>query len=97
LTFPAFIFGSFIALLIGSIFHLILGGDLKKLLLYLVMSWVGFWIGDYSGKQLGLQFIRIGLLNLGFAVIGSLVFLTIVYWLGMDNAGIAEKNNERKY
>jgi hypothetical protein len=94
LTFPTFIFGSLFALLIGSIFHLILGGDFKRLLLYLITSWMGFWIGDFAGKQVGLQFLKIGLLNFGFAGMGSLVLLAIVYWLGMDNSEIV--NNKKQ-
>lgn len=92
MTFPAFVFGSFIAFLLGSLFHLILGGDFKKLILFLITSWVGFWIGDFSGKQLGMWFIKIGLINLGFAIIGSTVFLAIVYWLGMDTTETNKKN-----
>lgn len=84
MTFPAFVFGSFLALLFGSFFHLILGGDFKKLILYLITSWVGFWVGDFAGNELGILFFQIGLINLGFAVIGSLIFLAIIYWLGMD-------------
>ena len=92
MTFPAFVFGSFFALLLGSLFHLILGGDFKKLILYLITSWIGFWIGDIAGKQLGMRFIQIGLINLGFAIIGSVVFLAIIYWLGMDTAETNKKN-----
>lgn len=92
MTFPAFVFGSFVALLLGSLFHLILGGDFKKLILYLITGWVGFWIGDFAGKQLGMWFIKIGLINLGFAIIGSTVLLAIVYWLGMDTTENNKKN-----
>lgn len=84
MTFPAFIFGTFFALLIGSLFHLIIGGDYKRLILYLVTSLIGFWVGDFVGKQLGILFINIGLINMGFAVVGSLILLAVVYWLGME-------------
>lgn len=84
MTLPAFIFGSFFALLIGSLFHLFFGGDFRRLVLYLTVSWLGFWVGDFSGKQLGLTFVRVGVINLGFAIIGSLFLLAVVYWLGME-------------
>ncbi len=93
MTFPAFVFGSFFALLLGSLFHLILGGDFKRLILYLITSWVGFWIGDFAGRQLGMQFIQIGLINLGFAITGSMVSLAIIYWLGMDSTENNNKNS----
>lgn len=91
MTFPAFVFGTFFALLLGSLFHLIVGGDFKKLILYLITSWVGFWIGNFAGTQLGQQFIQIGLINLGFAIIGSVVLLAIIYWLGMDTTEPGKK------
>jgi len=91
LTLPTFIFGSFFALLIGSLFHLVFGGDFKRLLLYLFTSWLGFWIGDFISKQIGLHFLSVGLLNLGFSIIGSLLFLFIVFWLGMENSEIINK------
>jgi hypothetical protein len=63
-----------------------MGGDIKRLLLYLLLSWLGFWIGDLISNQIGLYFISVGLLNLGPSIIGSLLFLFIGYWLGMDNS-----------
>jgi len=91
LTLPVFIFGSIFAFLIGSLFHLIFGGNFKKLLLYLLTSWLGFWVGDFLSKQIGLRFISVGLLNLGFSIIGSLLFLFIVFWLGMENSETINK------
>jgi hypothetical protein len=92
LTFPAFVFGSFFAFLLGSLFHLFIGGDFKKLILYLITSWVGFWLGNFAGNQLGIQILKIGLINLGFAISGSMIFLAIIYWLGMDTAETNKKN-----
>lgn len=93
MTFPAFIFGSFFAFLLGSLFHLILGGDFKKLILYLITGWVGFWIGDFAGRQLGVQFFVVGLINMGFAITGSLTLLAVIYWLGMDTSDTNKKNS----
>jgi hypothetical protein len=90
-TLPAFIFGSFFALLIGSLFHLLLGGDFKRLILYLITGWVGFWTGDFAGKQLGFMLAKVGVINLGFAIIGSLILLAVVYWLGMEPSEIINK------
>jgi hypothetical protein len=91
LTFPTFIFGTFFALLIGSLFHLIVGGDIKRLLLYLLLGWFGFWVGDLISSQIGLHIISIGMLNLGPSILGSLIFLFIGYWLGMDNSATLNK------
>ena len=85
MTLPAFIFGSFLALLIGSLSHLILGGGLNRLIIYLILGWVGFWVGDFSSKQLGVQLFQLGPLNIGFAIIGSIVFILVGFWLSMEN------------
>jgi len=95
MTFPAFVFGSICALLIGSLFHLLLGGNFKHLVLYLIVSWVGFWIGNYAGEQLSFQLFEVGLIDLGVASIGSLVLLGIVYWLGMDTAENVHNKQKR--
>jgi len=72
---------------------LVFGGDFKRLLLYLFISWMGFWVGDFVSRQIGLRLFTVGLLNLGFSIIGSLIFLFIAFWLGMENP---ETNNKKQ-
>jgi hypothetical protein len=52
---------------------------------------MGFWVGDFIPRQIGIHFISVGLLNLGFSIIGSLIFLFIVFWLGMENSETINK------
>jgi len=87
-TFPSFIFGSIFALLIGSIFHLLFGGNINKLILYLILSWIGFWIGNYLALQLHWRFFVMGTLNLGVSIIGALVLLGLGHWLSMEDQTI---------
>lgn len=84
MTFPAFIFSFFIATLLGSLLHLWRGGSLVHLLIYLILSVAGFFIGHYLANILSLRFIVLGTINLGFGVIGSLVFLGVGYWLSPE-------------
>jgi uncharacterized protein YybS (DUF2232 family) len=81
MTFPAFVFSFFLALLFGSLLHLWRGGSLVRLLLYLVLSVLGFFGGHFAANLLSINFIRVGTINLGMGILGSLVMLGLGYWL----------------
>ena len=81
MTFPAFVFSFFLALLFGSLLHLWRGGSLVRLLLYLVLSVLGFFGGHFAANLLSFHFIRVGTINLGIGILGSLVMLGLGYWL----------------
>lgn len=85
MTLPAFIFGMLIAAFYGSVFHLIFNGGLIRLLLFLVLSVIGFWAGQLVADLLGWKFLMVGPLALGVASPGSLLFLILGLWLGMIN------------
>jgi hypothetical protein len=81
MTFPAIIFGFVLATIFGAVFHFWRGGSLKKLFLFIILAWLGFWVGHGIGTLLGLTFASTGPVNTGMAAIGSLVFLFIGEWL----------------
>ncbi len=81
MTLPAFLFGFCIATLLGGIFHLLRDGGLGRLLLDLVLSWVGFASGHFLANKLGWSIFDIGPLHLGLAVLGSIIFLLVGHWL----------------
>ncbi len=81
MTFPAMIFSIAIAALLGSLLHLWRGGNLFRLVLYLVLSIVGFLGGHFLAQALSIGFIQLGTINLGFGILGSIVFLGLGYWL----------------
>lgn len=83
MTYPAIIFGICLSTLYGVLFHLWRGGGLIRLLLYIVLSWVGFWIGHSIANQYQLNFIQIGPLNIGLATLSSWVCLMLGYWLSL--------------
>ncbi len=78
---PSILLGLLIALLIGSLFHLIRGGGGWRLLLYLVLSPIGFVLGHFVGEWRNWFFFPVGSLNLGMEIIGSIVFLIFGDWL----------------
>ncbi len=83
MTLPAFIFGIFVAILMGGIFHFWRGGNLGRLLLYIILSIVGFWIGHIVAAVFGWSLVDVGPLHLGMGVFGSLVTLGFGYWLSL--------------
>jgi hypothetical protein len=81
MTLPALVFSFFMALLLGSLLHLWRGGSLFRLVLYLTLSLIGFFGGHYAANLLSIRFLRVGTINLGLGVLGSLILLGLGYWL----------------
>lgn len=87
MTLPALLFGLLIATLYGAGFHLWLGGGPSRLLLYIILAWVGFWAGHFAAELLSWTFASLGPIRLGLATLGSLAFLGIGYWLSLVDVG----------
>jgi hypothetical protein len=83
MTLPAFLFGLLLATLIAAIFHLVRGGNLGNLIVYIIFGWIGFWLGHLLGESVGWKFLRLGPINLGVAILGCLFFLILGYWLSL--------------
>ncbi len=82
MTFPSFILGCMIASILGCAFHFWRGGKLGKLLLFNIFAWVGFWVGHLLAQWMGWHFLQLGPLNLGIAILFTLLFLFLGNWLG---------------
>ena len=80
---PGLLLGFVLSTLYGAIFHLWRGGGLGRLLLYIILSWIGFWSGQFLANYLGWTFITVGSLHLGLATLGSLILLLLGYWLSL--------------
>lgn len=83
MTMPNLLLGLLISTLYGTLFHFWRGGNGSRLVLYIILSWIGFWLGNYSAGLLDLTFGSIGTLRLGLATIGSLITLGLGYWLSL--------------
>jgi hypothetical protein len=81
MTFPAIIFGIILSTIYGSAFHFWKGGGISRLILYIILSWLGFWIGHWIGRATGWTFAAAGPINTGMATLGSAVFLFVGEWL----------------
>lgn len=83
MTLPAMLFGFLVSTFMGAAFHLWKDGGLGRLLLYLILAWVGFWGGHILGQKLGFTFLSIGPLRFGTALLGGIVFIGLGYWFSL--------------
>jgi ABC-type Na+ efflux pump permease subunit len=81
MTLPALVFGVLLAALYAAIFHFWKADSLKRLLLYLLLSEVGFWGGHTLASVLNWVFASVGPLHAGLATLGSALFLFVGRWL----------------
>jgi len=63
MTLPAFLFGVLVSTLMGAVFHLWKDGGLGRLLIYVILAWIGFWAGHILGVSMGWTFLSIGPLS----------------------------------
>lgn len=83
MTIPSIIIGFVISSLYGAVFHLWRGDGLGRLILYIVLAWIGFWLGHFIGNAFGLTFFSLGPLRWGAATLGSAITLGVGYWLSL--------------
>lgn len=73
---PTFVFAFVIATMMGALFHFIVGGNARRLALFLLAGWIGFALGHIGGGTLGISFFPIGELRIVPAVLGA--FFTLI-------------------
>lgn len=74
---PVFVFAFVIATMYGLGFHVVLGGNARRMVLFIVTSWVGFLLGQYVGGYLDITLLRIGVIHLlpaSVTAVGLLIF-----------------------
>lgn len=81
MTLPTLLLALLIASFYGTFYHLVRGGSVWRLLLYLALSLLGFVAGHLIGLWRGWILLPIGGMNLGLSSVGSLVFLVLGDWL----------------
>jgi len=89
MTIPSILIGIIISSLYGAAFHLWRGGGFGRLILYIILAWIGFWIGHFIGYGLGWSFFSLGPLRLGTATLGAALTLGIGYWLSLVDSKTA--------
>ena len=81
MTLPALLFALLVALLYGALYHFVRGGGFGRLLLFFILSMIGFALGHLVGLWRGWIWIPVGSINLGLSSIGSLLILVFGDWL----------------
>ncbi len=89
---PSFIFGFILATLYGALFHLIFGGNARRLALYLLAGWLGFLLGQMIGSALNVTILDVGPLHTLTATLGAWLALFVARLL--TGASNAEKDVE---
>lgn len=72
---PLFVFAFVVATAIGAGFHLIFGGNARRLALFLLAGWAGFALGQIAGQTFSVTVFVIGDLYIVTSVVGSLSML----------------------
>lgn len=80
-TASSIVLGLLLATAYGAAFHLLIGGGLKRLVIYLLVAWFGFVAGHFIGDMLSLDWFKLGPLNLLSASLGSWFALFGSWWL----------------
>ena len=75
MTVPGIYFSLLIASGLGLLFHLIRGGSLGRLLLYLAAAWIALIAGHFVAEWLDWHFIRVGPINLFAALLAAVIGL----------------------
>ena len=87
MTIPSLVFALLIASLYGALYHLIRGGGLGRLLLFLIFGWAGFALGHLVGLWQEWTLLPLGELNFGMSTLGSLIFLVGGDWVSRIRIG----------
>jgi len=77
MTAPALVYSFLMASFLGAVFHFWKGGGGRKLVLSLMLSWAGFYLGHLLGSSWDIEILMIGPVFGGFGVLGSILLLLI--------------------
>lgn len=80
------VLGFLLASIYGAAFHLVFGGPIKHILVYLVAAWLGFFIGQFIGDFMNFEVLKLGKIHLASASLGAWLLLLAAWWLiGQDS------------
>ncbi|MBE9479742.1 MAG: hypothetical protein IMY80_07235 [Chloroflexi bacterium] len=96
MTLHGFILGLTIASACAFLFHILRGGSLKRLAIYLVSAWIGFFSGHLLGELIDWQLLRLGSINLFPALLGTILSLVLTAVLVKPNSRSQKKSRRRR-
>lgn len=83
MTIASLMLGFVLSSLTGFLFHLWKDGGIGRLILYVLLSWVGFWGAQAIGMRWNTGFLSVGALSVGSNLVGSVVLLLFGHWLSL--------------
>lgn len=78
---PAYIFSFLVASFLGAAFHFWKGGGGGRLVFNMILSWTGFFLGNWMGTSWDINFLMIGPVSGAFGTLGSLILLFLGNWI----------------
>ena len=78
---PSIVLAFILATLYGAGFHVIFGGDIRRLALFLISGWLGFSLGQVFGGIVGIKLFGIGPINTFAATLGAGIALLVTHFL----------------
>ena len=78
---PTLTFGFILATIFGAAFHLVFGGDVRRLATFLLVGWVGFFFGHLLGVNLGISVFNVGSLRIVGATVGAFSVLFLAHFM----------------
>jgi hypothetical protein len=95
-TLHGFILGLTIASACAFLFHILRGGSLKRLAIYMISAWIGFFSGHLLGELINWQLLRLGSINLFPALLGTILSLVLTAVLVKPNSRSQNKSHRRR-
>jgi uncharacterized membrane protein YeaQ/YmgE (transglycosylase-associated protein family) len=80
-TASGIVLGFLLATIYGAAFHLFVGGPPRRIILYVIASWVGFTIGHIVGDLLSFDILKLGAVHLLSASVGAWIALILSWFL----------------
>lgn len=78
---PTITFGFMLATLYAALCHALVGGDVRRLALFMLASWSGFGLGQMMANSLNLGILLIGEVHVGPASLCAVAALLLSYLL----------------
>jgi hypothetical protein len=78
---PPLILSIVMASACAALFNIWQGGSARDLLLYLIVGWLGFGVGELAGDFFGLDMLMIGQIHVVEGISFCLLFLLLAKWL----------------
>ncbi|MEE8122073.1 MAG: hypothetical protein V3T55_11115 [Anaerolineales bacterium] len=96
MTLHGFFLGLTIASACAFLFHILRGGSIKRLVLFLASAWIGFFSGHVLSELINWQLLRLGSINLFPALLGTIMSLVLTAILVKPNYHSQKKTSRRR-